>query len=235
MPMIPISFAGKVDRLFRPARGEKQLSLEGLLAREKGRERRGQHAAAGDQELRVDDLPFVGGNRPALCRFVEMRASDCRVELDVLAQVEAVGDIVHPALDFRLAREFLAPAPALVEILGKQILVDIAFRVEARAGIPVPVPGSADIGCSVERLHVQSLAAQKVQLVKTRDARPDHGRIELQGRFGAGCGPFGCGGFGHRFISHGFRLAFGASDRDFSPLRQFVTNHVAPIGVLNGG
>ena len=134
-----------------------------------------------------------------------MRAFDRRVELDVLAQVEAVGDIVHPALDLRLAGELLAPAPPLVQILGKQVLVDIAFRVEACAGIPVPIPGSADVRRGVERLHRQSLAAQKMQLIKARDAGADHGRVQLQGRVGIAYHLFDCGGDGHRFISLWFR------------------------------
>src|SRR5208337_4790024 len=108
-------------------------------------------------------------------------------------------------LDFRLAGEFFAPAPALVQIFGKQILVNIAFRVEACAGISVPIPGSADVRRSVERLHRQSLAAQKMQLVEARDAGADHGRVQLQGRVRIAYRLFDCGSDGHRFISLWFR------------------------------
>ncbi|NYG44200.1 hypothetical protein GGD67_001636 [Bradyrhizobium sp. IAR9] len=89
--------------------------------------RGGEHAATGDQKLGVDHVTPVGRDQPALCGFVEMGGFDDRPELDVLAQIEAVGDVVEPAFDFRLAGEFLAPAPSLVELLGEQILVDVAF------------------------------------------------------------------------------------------------------------
>jgi hypothetical protein len=45
------------------------------------------------------------------------------------------------------------------------------------------VPGSADIGCGIERLYRQSLLAQQIQLVKPSDAGTDYGGVELQRRF----------------------------------------------------
>src|SRR5208337_4715008 len=180
-----------------------------------------------------DDLALVGRNRPAFCRFVEMRALDRRIELDVLAQVEPVGDIMHPPLDFRLAGEFFAPAPALVQIFGKQILVNIAFRIEACAGISVPIPGSADVRRSVERLHRQSLAAQKMQLVEARDAGADHGPSSFRGESelpivfstvavtAIVSSPFGSGGDCR-------------AGRGFGPALAIVMNHGWNAGVLNG-
>ena len=41
------------------------------------------------------------------------------------------------------------------------------------------MPGSADVGCDVERFDRQSLAAQQMQLVKTRD---DRRGVKLQRR-----------------------------------------------------
>jgi hypothetical protein len=106
--------------------------------------RRRQHAAAGHHELGVDHVTFVRRNQPALRCFIEVGALDRSAELDVLVKVETVGDVVQPALDFRLAREFLAPAPSLVERFGEEILIDIGFGIEARAWIAVPIPGAAD-------------------------------------------------------------------------------------------
>ena len=111
------ALAGEIDRFIRPARGVEQSPLERLLSGEQRRHRGGQHSAAGDQILRVDYLALVSGDRPTSGRLVEMRALDRRVELDVTAQVELVSDVVHPALNLRLRRELLAPAPSLVEIL----------------------------------------------------------------------------------------------------------------------
>ena len=113
--------------------------------------------------------------------LVVMGARDGGVELDVLAKVEAVGDIVHPPLDLRLARESLAPAPSLVELFREEILVDVGLGVEARAGIAVPVPSSADVRCAVTRPDLQSLVPEQVQLVKSCDTRADDQRVELLG------------------------------------------------------
>ena len=55
--------------------------------------------AARDQELRVDRLAAVGADGPAAAVLVEPRAGDRGRELDVAAQVEAVGDVMHPPLD----------------------------------------------------------------------------------------------------------------------------------------
>ena len=41
------------------------------------------------------------------------------------------------------------------------------------------MPGSADVGCDVERIDRQSLAAQQMQLVKARD---DRRGVKLQRR-----------------------------------------------------
>ena len=56
-------------------------------------------------------------DRPAAAVLVEVGAGDGGGELDVLAQVEPVGDVVQPLLDLGLAGELLAPAPVLVELL----------------------------------------------------------------------------------------------------------------------
>jgi hypothetical protein len=69
--------------------------------------------------LSVDLLAAVGRQDPAPGRLVEACALNPRLELDVAAQVEFVGDPIEPPLDLRLAGELLAPAPAFVEILRK--------------------------------------------------------------------------------------------------------------------
>src|SRR5690606_41126810 len=62
--------------------------------------------------------------------LVEMRAFHRGLELDVLLEVETVGHIVQPTLDLGLSRKPLAPAPAVVELLGEQILIGVAFGIE---------------------------------------------------------------------------------------------------------
>jgi hypothetical protein len=190
-----------------------QLPLERLLSVKKGRERRRQHAAAGDQETRIDHLGLVRRDGPAICRFVEMRALDRGVEFDVLAQVEAVGDVLQPTLDFRLSGEPFAPIPPLVQLLGEEILVRRRFRIQASAGVAVPIPGSTDVGPGLERLHRQSLAAQKMQLVKTRDPCAYYDCVKRQRRLGIARGPLERRKVIHRLISLGFFIASAGTTR----------------------
>ena len=161
MPTTPTRLPARSTGSFGHFAVKSELALERLLPGEDRRQRRREHAAAGDEELRVDRLALVGRERPAAGLLVEAGARDRRVEHDVLAQVETVGDVVQPALDLRLAGEFLAPAPALVEILGEQVLVDVAFGIEPRAGIAVPVPGAADVGGGCRTPSPQALLRKR--------------------------------------------------------------------------
>ena len=151
------TLAGEVDRLLRPAAGVNELPLEHVLSGKDVCQGRRQHPAARHQELRVDRLARVGFHGPAVGCIVEVRAGDGGFELDVLPQVEPVGDIVQPAFNLRLAGKFLAPAPSLVEFFGEQVLVDIGLGVEPGTGIPVPVPRAADVRGRVVGADVQSL------------------------------------------------------------------------------
>src|SRR4029078_185876 len=117
------------------------------------------------------------------------RRGNPAARLDVAAQVELVGDTVQIAQRFRLAGKMLRPVPFLQKLLRKRVAVGIAFGIEARAGIPVPVPGAADIGRCLEHPDAQTLLAQPVELVQARHARADDDGVEIRnGRFSRSCG-----------------------------------------------
>ena len=54
-------------------------------------------------------------------------------------------------------------------------------RIDARAGITVPVPSAADVVAGFHGLHLESLLAQAIELVQAGDARADDHGIELGG------------------------------------------------------
>src|SRR5215475_14807279 len=91
-------------------------------------------------------------------------------KLDVTAQVELVGDVVEIAQRLRLAREMLGPVPFVEQFLREGEAVGIALRIEARAGVAVPVPGAADTGAGLEHAHPEAELAQAMKLVKAGDA-----------------------------------------------------------------
>ena len=56
----------------------------------------------------------------------------------------------------------------------------MAFRIAARAGIAVPVPGAADPAARFQSLYRQAEpVAQAVELVETREPGADDQRVEL--------------------------------------------------------
>ena len=116
-------------------------------------------------------LPVVGGG-------------DAAVALDVAAQVELVGDIVQIALGLGLRREALGPVPFLQQLLGKGVAVGIALRVEAGAGIAVPVSGAADTGPGFEHPYPEAELAQPIELVEAGNAGADDDRVEIRRRVG---------------------------------------------------
>ena len=63
------------------------------------------HVAGGDR------LAAVGGDVPAARGLVEDGGGDAGLELDVAAQVEAVGDVVEVAEQLRLGGVALGPVP----------------------------------------------------------------------------------------------------------------------------
>ena len=175
------ALAREVDAACGPLRGVQDRAAEAVLALEGVLHRGGEHARAAHEELGVDDVAGVGGDRPAAAVLVEVGAGDGGGELDVLAQVEPVGDVVQPLLDLGLAGELLAPAPVLVELLVEVVLVDVGLAVEARPGVAVPPPGAAHVARLVDRAHPQPLLAELVELVQPGDPGAQDDGVQLFG------------------------------------------------------
>ena len=167
------ALALQVQSFLGPLRGVNDSTLEALGTRKRRHHGHRQAAGAHNEELRADRLAVVGGHRPTLGRFVVAGAGDPGLELDVATQVELVSHVVEVALGFRLPGKALAPVPLVQQILGEPILVDVSLRIDARAGVAVPVPGAADAGASLEHLHLQALIAQLMQRIHPGKAGAD--------------------------------------------------------------
>src|SRR5947209_3282814 len=128
----------------RPMAGMIAAAFERLEPRQFWNLRRGQATRRHDAELGGDAITAIGANRPLPEGFVVMSFGDARAELYVAPQIESVCDMVDIGEDFRLCGVALAPPPFLLQFLGKRIGIVHALDVAARAGIAVPVPGSAN-------------------------------------------------------------------------------------------
>ena len=107
--------AGEVDARVRPGAGVMAVAAEAGEAREGGNLRRRQAADGHDAEAGRGAVAAIRLDRPAVRRLVEGGGGHARVELDVTAQVEAVGDVLDVAQDLRLGGVALGPAPVLLE------------------------------------------------------------------------------------------------------------------------
>ena len=116
------------------------------------------------------------------CRvgLVERRGRHAGRELDVAAQVEAVGDVVDVAQDLGLRGVALGPLPLLLQLVGERVGVVHALDVAARARIAVPVPGAADAVARLEDARRQPEPAQAVEHVEPGEPRADDDRVDVR-------------------------------------------------------
>ncbi len=173
------ALAGELDAVLRPARGVVPVAVELLEAVEgrpvDRREAPRRHHAVPRGEM----APVRGHDLPAPARLVVTGAGDPRVQLDVAAEVEAVGDVVQVAEDFRPGRIALGPVPLLLELLGERVGVVQRLDIAAHARVAVPVPGAADAVALLEHPYAQAHASQAMQGVQPGEAGADDDRVEV--------------------------------------------------------
>ena len=122
-------------------------------------------------------LAAFQGHGPLVRRVIPMRGRDRAAELHVPAQVELVGDVVQVFQRVGLGGEMLLPVPFLHQLLGKGIAIGPAFRIEAGAGIAVPVPGAADVAAGLEDPRGHAEFAQAVEHEHAGNAGADDDRV----------------------------------------------------------
>ena len=145
--------AGEVDALVGPRAGVVRRPLERVGAGDLGRVGGAEAAGGHDDEAGRHVVALVGADAPGAGGLVEGGGRHLRLELDVLAEVEAVGDVVGVGEDLGLRGVALGPLPLLLEVLVEAVGVLHALDVAARAGVAVPVPGAADAVAGLEHLH----------------------------------------------------------------------------------
>ncbi|MEZ5504027.1 MAG: hypothetical protein R3E50_15740 [Halioglobus sp.] len=78
--------------------------------------------------------PAVGFHGPKLRLFIPAGVIDAGAELDVAAQIEAVGNMIQVTLGFRLRGEALRPVPLRQQLVGKPVLVGIGLGIHRAPG-----------------------------------------------------------------------------------------------------
>ena len=176
----------EADGFMWPAIGMEGLAVEAFNARNAWQRIGRKRAKRGDQEAAVMLCARIKCDCPALRSFIEMRAHDAAIELDMAAQIEPIRHMLQITQSFGLRGEMLAPAPFLQQLIGKGIAVGIAFGIKPRAGVAVPIPGAAQIAAGFEHLDAIAKLPQAIQLIQAGNAGADDDDIGLgQGRAGA--------------------------------------------------
>ncbi len=173
------ALAGEVDALVRPLARQVGLAGESLRAGDVGvlrhRERAGRHHV-----VTGSDLVAGGGvDVPTRCVLVPDGAVDGGLEPDVTAQVVAVGDVVEVAQDLGLGRVLLRPLPLLFEFRVERVLVVEALDVATGTGVPVPVPGAADVAGRFQGHRRHTDPTELVEQIQPRHPGADHHHVDV--------------------------------------------------------
>ena len=173
------ALAGEVHVRVRPVAGVIGRAREALQTRE-GRDLGARQAPGGhDAEAGRHVVAAVRLDVPPVRRLVEVRRGHARVELNVAAEIEAVGDVLDVPQDLGLGGIPLRPAPFLLELVAEGVRVVHALDVAAGAGIAVPIPGAADAAARFEDPRGQAEAAQAVEHVQAGEPSADDDGVEV--------------------------------------------------------
>src|SRR5690606_3064246 len=123
-----------------------------------------------------------GGDGPAGGGLVVDGGDHLGVQLDVPAQVEAVGHVVEVAQDLGLGGVALGPLPLLLQLAGEGVGVVGALHVAPGAGVAVPVPRAAHAVALLDDGHGHPLLAQAMEEVEAGEPGADDDDVQLAHR-----------------------------------------------------
>ena len=144
-----------------------------------GRIASGQEADCRDEKLRPGALATLQLDLPAIGLLVVDRRGDVRIELDVLAQVEFIGDIIEVLFVLRLTGIMFFPVPFLQQFLRPRIAVGFTLGIEAAAGVAVPIPGAAHAAAILVAAHREPELPETVQLIQAGHPGTNDNRVKL--------------------------------------------------------
>src|SRR5262245_17448056 len=174
----PDALAGEIDPFLRPVVRMAGLAFERGDTRYVARHgRRREDADCRDQKPCRIAAAILQHDLPASCGLTIASSGYARVELNVPAQVEYVGDRIEIPLGLGLGREMLAPVPRVEQRLRERISVGPAFGIETGAWVAIPIPGATHPAAGLECAHLKSELAQLVELIEARNACTDHDDI----------------------------------------------------------
>jgi hypothetical protein len=163
----------------RPPGGMDQRPREALASRDVRPDRLRQDAHPGDQVLGGQRAAAADADAPEVVLLVVDGAIDIRAELDVLAQVQAVGDEVQVVENLGARRVSLAPAPLLPHLLGEGERVVWVLAVGPHTGVAVDPPRATDALRAVEHEDALTDLAEVVEEGQAGEPRADDDAVVI--------------------------------------------------------
>src|SRR5207248_6022740 len=124
-----------------PARGVKDLALEGIEAGDPRIRRKAQLARPGHEEASFEIVAALNADPPAPRALVELCTLDLVTEADVIVHAILAGAVLEVALDLALLAVLARPVVARLEGVGVEVGGDVA----GGAGIGVVPPDAPDL------------------------------------------------------------------------------------------
>ena len=101
-------------------------------------------------------------------------------ELYVSAQIEAFRHVLNVAKYFGLSGVLFGPLPLLLQLIGELIGILHAFHVTARAGIAVPVPGTAHVVTRLEDSGAEAQLSSLVEHIESGESGSNDGYVIVE-------------------------------------------------------
>ena len=172
------ALARETDFVVGPIAGMQRLASETLEPFDLRTVDDGEASRRHDQIAAGEALAVLGFDRPAADRLVETRRRHGLAEADVAFQIEAFGDMFGVAEELALGGVAFCPGPVLLQLFGELIGILQALDIAARAGIAVPVPGTADTRSTFQHQSLQPQTAQPMQHIKARKPGADDDSVD---------------------------------------------------------
>ena len=86
-----------------------------------------------------------------------MVGDDACIEVDVLAKLEAVGNVIRVFKDFGLGRVPFGPFPLLLKLLRELVGIFETFDIATCPGVAIPKPGAANAAAGFHNFSRQAL------------------------------------------------------------------------------
>ena len=179
VPITPTRLPCQHHRVLWPVEGVERLTIElfhTVVARQ-GRCR--QDPNRGEQKPTGQFSPVLQFDGPKSGIVVICATCHHTAKMHVPAQIELVDNVVQVLQRLWLSSKVLTPVPLVEQFLGERVPIGVALRVEACAGITIPIPGTPRTCAGLQHGHIDPQLDKTIQLVDSTYPSANNDRLML--------------------------------------------------------